>query len=458
MKRYLITSAQAKASPHAKFWEGLMNYSERNRAHVIVLPMIGMSAVKDQDWNPENLNEIYRPYLEYKRRDLNSNLRIEQFNVRPYQIDPITGLARFAQQGTSLIFASPKQRLMPIAHSHRKYPKMLITTGACTRPNYATQNEVSAERRRLGDIAKRDHVYGAIVVEVMNDEIFHFRHIRANHDGAFVDLGTIYDGSDIRKAKLEAFIAGDWHFGQGDPDVVRVTKEMIAELEPHRLVLHDFFDGHSVSHHIEKKPVREKLIQIYDKKLHLLDRELKDGQAELMDLNRIMGGREIALVFSNHHTFLHRYLEEGRYAKDMPNFRTGIELLRYMAEADYNDPVQAGYNKYGKLPRSIKFLREDEDYKVWGFQLGAHGDHNWAAMGYDSMLGNETNFGKSIVGHSHSVAILRNCYRVGTCLPRDQFYMRGFPSKWTHTHALLWSTGTVQLVNIIDGKWKGGSP
>jgi hypothetical protein len=454
MKKYLITSSQAQASPHSHFWEGLMHYSKRNKAQIIILPMIGRSAVKDQDWQEGNINEIYRPYLEYKRLHLNSNLYIEQFNVRPYQVDPITGLARFAQQGTSLIFASPKQRVMPIAHSHRKYPKMLITTGACTRPNYATQDEVSAERRRLGDIARRDHLFGAIVVEVINDEIFHFRHLRANHEGVFVDLGVIYDGNKTREAHLEAMIMGDYHFGQSDPVVIEASKKMIAELQPKRLVLHDYFDGHSVNHHLEKKPVREKLIQIYDKHLHLLDRELKDGQAELMELNELMEGREIALVFSNHHTFLHRYLEEGRFSKDLPNFRTAAELLRYMADRDYNDPVQAGYNKYGKLPRNIKFLREDQDYKVHGYQLGAHGDHNWAAMGYDSMLGNETNFGKSIVGHSHSIAILRNCYRVGTCLPLNQFYMRGFPSKWSHTHALLWNTGTVQMISIINGQWR----
>lgn len=455
MKRYIITACQAKASPHTHFWEGLKNYAARNNAEIIILPMIGYSAVEKQDWNRDNIHELFRDYLQYKRQNLNNNLRIEQFNVRPYQIDPITGLARFAQQGTSLIFASPKQRLMPIAHSNQKYPKLLITTGACTRPNYATEDDVSAERRRLGGIAKRDHLYGAVIVEVIDREVFHFRHIRANHKGAFVDLGIVYDGKETKTARLDAMVMGDYHFGQSDSSIIQVSKQIIQELEPKRLILHDFFDGHSVSHHVEKKPVREKLIHVYDKHLHLLDKELKDGRDELMELNELMQGKPIILVFSNHHTFLARYLEEGRYTKDMPNFRTSTELLRYMADKDYNDPVQAGYNKYGRLPRNIKFLHEDEDYKVQGYQLGAHGDHNWAMMGYDSMLGNETNYGKSVVGHSHSASILRNCYRVGTCLPRNVFYMRGYPSKWTHTHALLWNTGTIQLINIIDGHWRG---
>jgi len=453
MKRYIVSSVQAAASPHSFFWKGLKHYAKINKAEIILLPMIGHSAVKEQDWH--NIHELFKSYLEYGRRDLNSNIRIEQFNIRPYQIDPATGLQRFAQQDRSVIFASPKQRLVPIAHSLEKYPKFLITTGCVTRPNYATSDDVSAERRRLGEIARRDHLFGAVVVEVVDDELYHFRHLRANRKGEFVDLGVFYSGNKTRKACLEAMVLGDWHNDQTDPVVRKTSFEMIQKLRPRRLVLHDFFDGHSVSHHIDKKPVREKLIHIYDKHLHLLDGELKAGGRDLKIFNGLMKRRPILLVFSNHHTFLARYLEEGRFAKDLPNFRTASELLTYMAEKDYNDPVYAGIRKYWKIPRNIRFLKEDEDYKVRGYQLAQHGDHNWANMGYGSIQSNEINYGKSIVGHSHSAEILRNSYVVGVCLPRNFYYMRGYPSKWTYSHALVWNNGCVQMIHIIDGKWRG---
>lgn len=454
MKTYVISAVQACASPHSFFWKGLQHYARMRRAEIILLPMIGKNA--QEDW--DEIHPMFREYLEYGRRTLNSNIKIEQFNIRPYQIDPCTGLQRFAQQTTSVIFASPKQRLVPVAHSMEKYPKFLITTGCVTRPNYATKDDVSAERRRLGEIARRDHIYGFVVVEVIDKNLYHFRHVRANRRGEFVDLGVFYSGNKTKKATLEAMVLGDYHNDQNDPVVRRTTYEMIDELKPKRLVLHDFFDGHSVSHHIDRKPVREKLIQIYDKGLHLLDVELRHANEELGRLNGLMRGKPILVVFSNHHTFLARYLEEGRFARDLPNFRTSSELLTYMAEKDYNDPVYAGIRKYGKIPRNIRFLREDEDYKVRGYQLAQHGDHNWAHMGYGSMTENEINYGKSITGHSHSAEILRNTYRVGVMLPRNFFYMRGYPSKWTHTHALLYSTGTVQLVHIIEGKWRGGVP
>ena len=98
--------------------------------------------------------------------------------------------------------------------------------------------------------------------------------------------------------------------------------------------------------------------------------------------------------------------------------------------------------------------KEDEDYKVHGFQLGSHGDKS-QAMGYGGMTSKETAWGKSISGHVHKSQILRNTFTVGTCLPLNMFYMRGYPSDWTHSHALLWDTGQVQLINIVNRKWRG---
>jgi len=453
MKRYVVTTAQACASPHSYLLRGIKCYAARNKAEIIVLPTIGKSAREDWD----EIHPVFKSYLEYGKRKLNSNIVIEQFNVRPYQIDPVTGLSRFAQQEQSAIFASPKQRLQTISHAHSRYPKFLMTTGACTRPNYASGKDSSAERRRLGNIARRDHVYGFVVVEVVDDSVYHFRHVRANHKGEFCDLGKKYSGNKITTASVEAMVCGDWHNGQGIESVYEATYKMIEEFKPKRLVLHDFFDAHSVSHHIEKKPVREKLIQIYDKGLHLLEKELREANEVLQKLSRLMSHKTILLVHSNHHVFLHRYLEEGRFTKDSHNFRVAVELLGYMAEKDYNNPVEAGIKKYGRLASTIRFLLEDNNVKVRGYQLAQHGDHNWATNGYSSLQANEINYGKCISGHVHGAQMLRNTYTVGTCLPLNMFYMRGFPTKWTHTHALIYSTGTVQLINIIGGRYKDGS-
>ena len=222
--RYVITSAQSKAPQHKNFMRGLEHFVKEFDAELVILPMIGKSAKEDwDDIDPA----FYEHDVEFSKRKLNNNIQLQQFHVRPYQIDPITGLSRFAQRETTQIFASPKQRLRSIPHSVTKLPKFLATTGACTKPNYATGNDVSAERRRLGSIAKRDHVYGAMIVEIEDAERFYMRNIRADKGGKFVDLGNKYDGSDIEGSQLESIVFGDWHPGYTDPKVRDGNFDMI---------------------------------------------------------------------------------------------------------------------------------------------------------------------------------------------------------------------------------------
>lgn len=449
-QKWVLTSAQACASPHKHFLEGLDSYCKEEKANLIILPMIGNSAEQDLNMVHDLFYDNYQ--VESGTPKLNNNIQIEQFCIRPYQIDPLTGLNRFAQRGTSLIFASPKQRMKTIAHSNHKHPKYLLTTGACTKPNYATGEDVSAERRRLGNIAKRDHIYGALIVEVESDETFHMRNIRADTTGKFVDLGLKYDGDKCSTAILEALVLGDYHNGRTDPEVRQTNFEMIETYEPKRIILHDFFDGHSVSHHMEKKYIEQKILQQKDYGHHVLETELQEAYDELWKLREISEDSQIVIVASNHHYFLSRYLNEGRFMKDPTNARFGFKLASYMAEKDYNDPVEGGIRMIGRLPKRVKFLRLDEDYKVRGYQLSCHGDKG-AGGGRGSMVSKENDMGKSISGHCHAANILRDTYTVGTSLPLNMFYMRGYPSNWSHSNCFLWDTGTVQTVNIIDGKW-----
>ena len=449
-RKFVITSAQACATPNTNLLKSFDHYCNQNDARLIVLPMIGQSASEDID-------QLHRVFLDYElengTRKLNNNVSITQFNVRPYQIDPITGLNRFAQNGTTMIFASPKQRMKPIPHSNHKSPKYLVTTGACTLPNYASGMDVSAERRRLGNIALRDHVFGALIVEVENDKFFHMRHVRSNRSGKFIDLGKQYDKQgNVSSSVLEAMVCGDWHVGFTDPKIVNGTYDMIKQLKPKRIILHDFFNGASVSHHGAQKPYSENMLQVIDRGLGSLDHELKLCYDQLIELSKLSDA-EIFLVSSNHHAFLTRYLDEGRFLKDLTNVRTSVKLLDYMLERDYNDPIEAGIRMQGNLPLNVQFLKLDEDLRIKGYQLACHGDRG-ASGARGSIKSAENSFGKSISGHVHSAQILRDTYIVGTMLPNNMYYTRGFASSWTNTHGLLWDDGSVQLTSFHDGKWR----
>ena len=446
---HVITSAQAFAKPNKKFVRNLEALVDDKDAELAVLPMIGNSAREDHV--PENFHpDVAKLGLDYSSRDLNKNIGIEQFNVRPYQVDPITGLRRFAQRGKSLVFASPKQRWQYVAHSLQKMPKALITPGAITEPNYATGRDVSAERRRLGDIARRDHEYGAVIVEVVNGQKYHWRNIIAQVNGKFCDMGWEYHQGDKQRVRPLAMVAGDWHTGYTDPKNRAATMRMIRELQPQRIVLHDFFNGHSVSHHMQKQLIYQMIREGADLGHLSLEDELKLCGRELRAISKAAGDGDIYVLTSNHLEFLDRYLDEARFVKDPQNARIALQLANAYANGEL--PVEAGIRMVSEVPDNIHFLSRWEDLKVNGYQLGSHGDLG-PGGGRGSIRSKENDYGKSITGHVHKSEKLRHTFTVGTMLPLDTFYIKGSPCAWTHSHAFVYPTG-VQMVNIINGKYK----
>ena len=445
---YLITAAQAEAKPNANLLRSMETYVAEKAGSLVILPMIGESA--RQDWT--DLHPAFADQdVEYGTRKLNENIQIEQFHVRPYQIDPVQGLNRFAQRERSQVFASPKQRLKPVAHSTRKHPKFLVTTGAVTNPNYATSEDVSAERRRLGNVALRDHVFGGLVVDVKNTNRFYMRHVTSNGKGGFVDLGVSYNGKEIEETKTEALVLGDYHCGRTDLTVLKATYQMIEDLKPKKVVLHDFFDGHSVSHHVDKDLISQGVLQQLDYGHTSLEQELKQCFDELKVLSDMTN--EVVVVMSNHHEFLSRWLNEGRFVKDKYNARFGFKLANFMAEKDENDPVEFGIKMMGDLPANIRFLKRTDDLRVKGYQLGAHGDKG-VGLGYGSMNSKENDYGQSISGHVHKAQTLRRTHTVGTMLPLDMYYMRGQPHDWSNSHAAIYSNGQVQHLILNKGEYK----
>jgi hypothetical protein len=225
---------------------------------------------------------------------------------------------------------------------------------------------------------------------------------------------------------------------------------MIEEMKPKRIVCHDFFDGHSVSHWAEKELITQGIHQQLDLGHTSLEQELRQCYEELCVLAE--KAEEIVVVMSNHHEFLWRWLNEGRFVKDKENARFGYKLASYMAEKDENDPVEHGIRMIGKLPRNIKFLKRTDDYKVRGYQLGAHGDKG-TGFGYGSVKSKEDDYGQSISGHVHKNQTMRRTFTVGTMLPLEMFYMRGSPSAWTNGHAVIYNNGAVQHLILNQGEY-----
>jgi hypothetical protein len=438
IKRYIVTAGEVGASPNNKQLDAYETYASENGAEIIVIPILGQ-------YPQEELNERLQRYRVANELELSKHLSIRDFGIKAQNINPLTGLRRFGSTDKSMIVGSTKQHLEHVANSNKNEPKAVMSTGACTLPNYK-------DYMRIGRIAMEDHVQGALAIDVDTDtgEFFQ-RQIRNISDGSFIDMGVKYtpDGK-ARPVRADTMVLGDLHTAQIDKVAYEAACEQINTLKPSYVMLHDIFDGTSISHHEQHRPL-------------LRGRKAQLGQtdlyAELYNLGELLheltsqGSRDTQylVVKSNHDEVIDRYLEECRFTGDERNLQLAVRLAN--AYMDGKDPLKEGIMlTYGHLPKNLKFLQRDDEFNRHGWQLANHGDKGPSGS-RGSMISYDYSLGKAIVGHNHSASVRKDIYRVGTLERTDVDYVKGTTGNWTHTNAVLYPNGKAQLITSIKGRW-----
>lgn len=451
--RFIITTAVTDTPVHKLFLKSLKSYCKVNKAILLILPCSDKSFTEESILDPILDNE----FIVGKDLSLNKNIHIRQIQLSARMVDPSTGLDRLSQRDGGFIYASPKQRLKFIANSANKLPHPIMTTGAVTLPKYNDSNYMS---KRTAYIAKNDHVLGAVIVELDENNIYYFRQVQAEpKTGNFIDLGKVYSSDDtVKQVDCEAFILGDYHAGEHDLETKQVWKEVCSEITVKNLVLHDSFNGKYHNHHDTFKTITRAKLAEADR--ISLEDELSILNTELNDMCTWINGR-LVIVKSNHDEVLARYLQEARYINDPTNLRFASQLVAPMI--DGTDPLVYGLANIDKLSNKpvaklkqqskILFLERDESFKIAGIELGVHGD-----IGANGSRGGnlgifEKAYGACIIGHSHSCEILRDVWRVGTTSQMRLDYTSG-ASSWTHSSCLVYRNGSRQMIHNINGKWK----
>lgn len=440
-KRFIITTAVTGCDVDKDFMKSIENYCNLNKAELLVLLASDPAAASNSDFVDPN---IPRDSLVVSDVSLNSNIHLNTIKLSAKHIDPITSLTRIGQRDGGFVYASPKQRLKYIA-TDNDHTHAVMTTGAITAPNYTPKKYMSD---RTAVIATHDHVMGAIIVEIEDDQKYHFRQIQADSDGNFVDLGKKYFPDTVIEYAPAAFILGDWHSGSTDTKVKDCWKDAAKTLKPNKIVIHDLADNLSINHHEEGAHALK--VQRAEKGKLRLEAEIKKIIEDLNELNK--WSDETVVVKSNHDEFLNRYLEDAKWPKDYPNARLAAKIfLQYL---DNKDPLKSACEIVGgiKKPEKIRWLCRDENFSIARIHLGAHGDKG-ANGARGSIKGIEAAYGQSVTGHTHSPEILRGAWVVGTSSLLRLGYNEG-ASSWMHTACLVYPNGSRQLINVIGGKWR----
>lgn len=447
-RRFVITTAVTGCQVNKKFLGSLENYCRERSALLVVLPCTDPAA--KGEWTLDA--ELHDAGAVIIPRDMpiNSNIFLSTIKLGAKQINPITGLSRIGQRRGSFIYASPKQMMEPVAISTKGLVHVLMTTGAVTDPNYDPDPEKPHRylSQRTAYIAHNDHVLGAIVLEVEDEKIYHFRQLQADpKSGSVVDLGVQYTPKSTKKVRPEAFVPGDLHVTETDPVVEKAWFDVIKLTQPKRVFFHDMFSGVSINHHEQNQHIR--LAQLAEEKKLCLADEIAAVARKMEEWGSKVD--QVNVVKSNHDEFLSRYLEESRYVNDPQNKKISLQLA--LAMIDGEDPLRYAVEKlFGMKRKNVRWLTRNDECKIAGIELANHGDMGPnGARG--SLAGMEKAYGNSVSGHAHTPRIFRGAWQVGTSSYLKLSYNEG-PSSWMHSACLVYKNGSRQLINVIDGKWR----
>ena len=439
-KVVMITWAQNDTPVHEGFISEMEAYAKFHNATIHVIAGRYKNPTSMHNKEADTWSSRVMPYLDANRHDVHKFMSVlSDVKIQPTAVNPLSGMESLSK-GNSCIYGHPKVHMQTIPVLEGHTAKMMLTTGACTVTNYTDS--------KSGKKGEFYHTLGFCIVEIKDKDTFFVRQVTADKDGSFSDLYYNVKGGKITRTKtIDTAILGDLHYGSHDESVVDTTLEvLLKKLKPTTLVLHDVFDGESISHHEINNPFAQ----------HAKERENKNDLGLEIDnmlgfFERIKGYKfkNTVVARANHDDFIDRWLVNTDWRKAHPK-----NSLKYM---EYSSAILRGDADNGIIPWILKenyphvmaFGRNDS-YTSLGWELAQHGD-----KGTNGSRGSLLQFRrlntKIVVGHYHSPGRYDGALAVGTSTKLRLPYCQG-ASSWLHSHVLIHHNGKAQHINFIKNK------
>ena len=473
--KYVVTYAQNATDIHENFFASLRSYCEHTGSKLIVIPgryhnPTSVHTTRDKGhewWDPrldpfidrsEDMVAIADAYNKEGRRvaklpaanrqELCPSLTVyADISIRPTAVRPLTGFEVFAGPSSG-IFGHPKFQLLSIAASERGKTRTLATTGALTLPNYTDS--------KSGKKGYAHHVLGALAVEVCGDDFF-LRQLNATDDGCFIDLDTRYTplGPEPAERPL-ALVMGDVHVSRVDSNVVAATMEredsILSTLNPEKVVYHDLVDFQSRNHHSINNP-NERFARMLGEQPDSVENEIFQA-IQFVD-ERTPEGIDPVIIASNHDEAFDKWLitanpnDDPRNARFFHEVRADV-LRHYEENREWIPAFELVYRKHGG-GRAV-FPRRNETFMVGDINCGYHGDKGLNGARASTLSYSKLGV-KTVIGHSHSPAILEGCYQVGVSGNLDMGY-NSLPSSWMHAHCIIYANSKRSLLFIKGDRWR----
>lgn len=451
-KVYLITAAQNATPIHKGFWQSLKNAASFYGAEMVVIP--GRYKNPTSQWTQKNVehewwDEAVLPYLCKGRVKLNDRLMIlGDVKIEWAARTPLASMDTLTKDMSGIV-GHGNRALRSIATPQHKHPKLMITTGACTLPNYTDT--------KRGAIGAFNHSYGALIVEIDGD-VFYVRELNADRRGAFIDLDMEFTPEEIKPAGRALSISmGDVHQRFILPEVVEATftakRSIVNLLRPQHLIWHDLLDFHTRNHHH-----KDDWITGYGK--------WKGGKesvrTEVEEAIRFVNSKtpkdcKSVIISSNHDRALARWLKEADFKKDPVNLDFYLEIATETARSarmsgggvEYDDPFITYAQKLAA--KNVQFLKRGRSFILANVEYGLHGDQG--PNGSKGTTKNLSTIGVKVTkGHNHTAEIVDGCYSAGKSTGMLE-YEEGGPSAHSNSHIVQYANGKRTILFIVNGKY-----
>lgn len=444
-QRFIISWAQSDTQVHKPFLKNLEAYANHIDAAVHIIAgryksPVSLEASKSLEKSEKNTKLFWAkevlPYLDAARHKLHKHLCIlSDVKIQPTASTPLSSMNGITGL-ESCVIGHPRVHLksLPVLDG---YPnKLILSTGSVTIENYTDS--------KSGKKGSFHHQLGFVVVELDGD-IFHIRQIIAANDGSFYDLHNfVHNETVILHSGAEAIVFGDLHLTEEDEQAVNVSFEVAEKLNvKHNIILHDTFNGTSISPHESKSPFEQ--LKKEENGLDNLENELKYVE----NFFNSKKDCKFVSVRSNHDIWLDRWLNDVDWRKSK-NKKMYLELAHSLANDADNKGALSMYLKQ-KNVTNVRCLGINDSYIVLGNECGIHG-HAGASGSRGSIIQFKNINTKTITGHSHNPTREDGAVVVGTLTKLRLSYNTGL-SAWLHSNAIIFPNGKVQQVHIINGKY-----
>ena len=368
----------------------------------------------------------------------NENLKLVNTGVTANNKNPLASLKELGHKEYSTIVASTKQCMEMVPSINKGKTHLIYLTGTCSKPIY--------NKNITGTINANNNKIGGLVIEIENDRIFYIRNIEWIN-GYFVDLNKAYYKDHIENIQAEAIVAGDLHLsGDEDPKALELLNKEIKFLKAKRLVIHDFCSHNTINHHEQDNWIKMAKLT---SKFHSLQDEHKYTAHTFNNFAKDLKNVEFIVVKSNHDRWLHKYLgNRNLWIKDNCNAFYAHTLCGYALQG--LDPFEATMRTFLNPKLKIRFLQNDEIYKIADTELSLHGDigNNGGPATLRSI---ELSAGKCIIGHSHQPRVGFYGMQVGSNTKMNLGYNSG-GSSWHNGNVSLFKDGHKQMLLGVNYK------